>query len=216
MWHPYSRKQSGCLALRTNGTTPLKRPRRRRGPRPPAPAPAPSRGARRRPSARRRTASAARGGRARREPEAKSQRPPCVASCRTRSAAAQAGGAARGARDHIKAASGGDVPPRPRFSSSASRTRRRRPARSTTADSARPAALRHRTEWRKKPRGPYDEWRTRAAAPLPSLVATVMHFIPVVPRRRDGADAAVLFQAFPSPDDAVEAGTHTIRTFNYH
>ena len=43
-----------------------------------------------------------------------------------------------------------------------------------------------------------------------------MHFIPVVPRRRDGADAAVLFQAFPSPDDAVEAGTHTIRTFNYH
>ena len=44
----------------------------------------------------------------------------------------------------------------------------------------------------------------------------VMHFIPVVPRRRDGADAAVLFQAFPSPDDAVEAGTHTIRTFNYH
>ena len=46
MWHPYSRKQSGCLALRTNGTTPLKRPRRRRGPRPPAPAPAPSREAR--------------------------------------------------------------------------------------------------------------------------------------------------------------------------
>ena len=89
------------------------------------------------------------------------------------------------------------------------------PARSTTADSARPAALRHRTEWRKRLRGPY-EWRTRAAAPLPSLVATVMHFIPVVPRRRDGADAAVLFQAFPSPDDAVEAGTHTIRTFNYH
>ena len=43
-----------------------------------------------------------------------------------------------------------------------------------------------------------------------------MHFIPVVPRRRDGADAAVLFQAFPSPGDAVEAGTHTIRTFNYH
>ena len=139
-----------------------------------------------------------------------------MASCRTRSAAAQAGGAARGGQDHIKAASGLDVPPRPRFSSSASRTRRRRPARSTTADSARPAALRHRTEWRKKPRGPYDEWRTRAAAPLPSLVATVMHFIPVVPRRRDGADAAVLFQAFPSPDDAVEAGTHTIRTFNYH
>ena len=53
---PVHRKQSGCLALRTNGTTPLKRPRRRRGPRPPAPAPAPSRGARRRPSARRRTA----------------------------------------------------------------------------------------------------------------------------------------------------------------
>ena len=125
MWHPYSRKQSGCLALRTNGTTPLKRPRRRRGPRPPAPAPAPSRGARRRPSARRRTARPARGGRARREPEAKSQRPPCVASCRTRSAAAQAGGAARGARDHIKVASGLHVPPRPRFSSSASRTRRR-------------------------------------------------------------------------------------------
>ena len=110
-----------------------------------------------------------------------------------------------------------DVPPRPRFSSSASRTRRRRPARSTTADSARPAALRHRTEWRKKPRGPYDEWRTRAAAPLPSLVATVMHFIPVVPRRRDGADAAVLFQAFPSPDDGPwRRAPHTIRTFNYH
>ena len=52
--------------------------------------------------------------------------------------------------------------------------------------------------------------------PSSSLVATVMHFIPVVPRRRDGADAAVLFQAFPSPDDAVEAGTHTIRTFNLH
>ena len=91
------------------------------------------------------------------------------------------------------------------------------PARSTTADSARPAALRHRTEWRKKPRGPYDEWRTRAAAPLPSLVATVMHFIPVVPRRRDGADAAVLFQAFPSPDDGPwRRAPHTIRTFNYH
>ena len=216
MWHPYSRKQSGCLALRTDGTTPLKRPRRRRGPRPPAPAPAPSRGARRRPSARRRTARPARGGRARREPEAKSQRPPCVASCRTRSAAAQAGGAARGAQDHIKAALGGGTCRRARGSPVLLHGPGAGPARSTTADSARPAALRHRTEWRKRLRGPY-EWRTRAAAPLPSLVATVMHFIPVVPRRRDGADAAVLFQAFPSMDDGPwRRAPHTIRTLNYH
>ena len=118
MWHPYSRKQSGCLALRTNGTTPL-------GSAAPAPRPADAR-ARARPCSRearadararrRRTASAARGSfRARHVREAKSQRPPCVASCRTRITAAQAGGAARGARDHIKAASGMTCRRGPRF-----------------------------------------------------------------------------------------------------
>ena len=97
------------------------------------------------------------------------------------------------------------MPPRPavlrRF---ASRTRRRRPARSTTADSAWASRAEASDRVADELRGPYDEWRTRDAAPLPSLVATVMHFIPVVPRRRDGAGAAVHFR--PSHLGAVRGG----------
>ena len=138
----------------------------------------------------------ARGERARREPEAKSQRT-ALRGILLLPAAAQAVVLLEALGIISRQHRGGRDAAAPAVLRSASRT----------YDSARPAALRHRTEWRKKPRGPYDEWRTRAAAPLPSLVATVMHFI----RARWTPTPPFYSQALPCRTQ-VRGGGPTIRT----